>query len=66
MLKDIVTEATDLDVGAVLPMLAERMQAANPYTRQLVLGWIKVRARGGRAAISQYPPVVTFGAGSWP
>jgi vacuole morphology and inheritance protein 14 len=42
LVKEIVTESTDFDVDAFIPLLQRKLKLKNPYIRQLLLGWISV------------------------
>lgn len=42
LVKDIVTDSEDFEVDAFIPLLRERLQVANPFVRQLLVGWITV------------------------
>lgn len=43
LMKDIVTQcASKFKVGEFIPLLSQRMQALNPFIRQLVLSWIQM------------------------
>ena len=42
LVKDIVTDSEDFEVDVFIPLLRERLQVANPFVRQLLVGWITV------------------------
>ena len=42
LIKDIVTDSEAFNVDAFIPLLRERLQVANPFVRQLLVGWITV------------------------
>ncbi|CAN0416335.1 unnamed protein product, partial [Ectocarpus sp. 12 AP-2014] len=42
LIKDIVTESESFDVERFIPLLQKYIRRANPYIRQLLVGWITV------------------------